>query len=278
MNSGYIYIIKNLAFKEDILKIGRTSRSPSARSNEIYHNSTGVPEPFVLVFYRKTCNQYISEEKIHSLLSNYRHNNRREFFVINIESAKKAINLCCDDTELKFGNAIPDENQVCFDVDLNMYKESHTTIIEPDFSDIETSGFMVDIKDLEMMPPGQSTLSKDQEFRITVLSKVFENVFPYSPDWVSSEKWIEDFTRDSNPEREIILWESMAKAFNRFTSREHLSQDEITECFNYINIRSGSSRNNAKNNFERKYLNDRKFKFLESCCRWQGQPMAIEKL
>jgi len=276
MEAGYIYITKNLAFKGDLLKIGRSKRDPVERKNELYKNSTGVPEPFVLVFFRKTCDQVLSEEKVCSLLSSYRHNEKREFFIIDIEAAKEAINLVCDATEEHHGNPIPDRHYVSFDVNFDEYKQSNTTIFEPDFSNIESEGEWIDIRKIKTNNITRSTLTEEQKNRIRIFANIFKDIFPEKPRWANPDEWIIDFTKNSNPEHEIQIWEKMAKSFVKFRNSERLSRKEITEAFHYIQIRSQASKKEVKSQFERNHLNKRKFKVLENCCRWKGAPLGIE--
>ncbi len=275
MDAGYIYVTKNLAFKRSLLKIGRSKRDPLGRKNELYRNSTGVPEPFILVFYRKVCDQVLSEGKVHSILASYRHNDKREFFTIDIDSAKEAINLACDAVEESYGHPIPEKHSVCFDVNYDEYKELNSTITEPDFSNIEAGGEWIDPRKTIPGPPGRSILTQEQEHRIRVFSHVFKDIFPENPRWSNPDEWVIDFTKDLSPESEIQIWEKMAKAYVKFTKAERLNRNEIIEAFSYVQIRSQASKNEVKNQFERTHLNKRKFKVLDSFCRWKGVPLKV---
>ncbi|NOY15855.1 MAG: GIY-YIG nuclease family protein [Gammaproteobacteria bacterium] len=277
MEEGYIYITKNLAFKGELVKIGRSKRHPQERKHELYNNSTGVPEPFILAFYRKTCDCNLSENKVHELLSSYRHNEKREFFSVSLDAAKEAINLSCDATEKHYGNPIPENNLVSFDVNYDEFEEVKSTIVEPDFSHIESDGEWIEIEKIKEGPIGRSSLTQEQEHRVKIFANIFKNVFPGDPRWTSPEEWVIDFTRDINPENEILLWEKMAKAFVKFTNTERLNNKETKEAFAYIQYRSQSSKKESKFQFKRRHLNKRKFKVLEGCCRWKAAPLRIVK-
>lgn len=86
--SGYVYILDNPAFKQDVFKIGCTSKSVDERMNEL--NNTSIPLPFGL---RKKLfvpyYQYV-ESKIHEKLMQYRINPRREFFKCSIKDIEQA--------------------------------------------------------------------------------------------------------------------------------------------------------------------------------------------
>jgi hypothetical protein len=81
---GYIYILSNPSMN-GIFKIGKTTRHPNERMNELH--TTGVPTPFVLEFSILVPNCNVTENKIHGLLNFCRVQKNREFFKINIEKA-----------------------------------------------------------------------------------------------------------------------------------------------------------------------------------------------
>jgi len=87
--TGYIYILSNESFK-NVLKIGCTERPVSERINEL-SKSTSIPTPFILEAYFNSQNHYVDESNIHKELSEYRINNGREFFKIEIFEAVEII-------------------------------------------------------------------------------------------------------------------------------------------------------------------------------------------
>ena len=50
---GYVYILTNPSFKEDWVKIGKSSRPVDVRSKEL--DNTAVPLPFEIFATMKTC-------------------------------------------------------------------------------------------------------------------------------------------------------------------------------------------------------------------------------
>jgi hypothetical protein len=72
---------------------------------------------------------------------------------------------------------------------------------------------VVNLKELRSGPIRHQSLSPGLVQRIKRLRSVFKEV---SPD--SLEKWLEDFRRDLHPDREVWVWERMAKLFVRHTT------------------------------------------------------------
>lgn len=57
----------------------------------------------------------------------------------------------------------------------------------------------------------------------------------------SLESWIEDFERESDPEREILIWEAFATAFTRYCASRALSQETRHEVYSLLLERSWAS-------------------------------------
>ena len=77
--SGVLYILRCTAMKEEIYKVGWTSRTAEERAQELSSNS-GVPMSFVVVRYWEHCDPAALETSVHAMLDPYRFNDRREFF------------------------------------------------------------------------------------------------------------------------------------------------------------------------------------------------------
>ena len=85
---GYVYILTNPSFKEDIVKIGITSGTVEKRMKELH--TTGVPLPFEEYASYQTSKFKEVETFMHrslSLIANNRVNDSREFFSIKPEVA-----------------------------------------------------------------------------------------------------------------------------------------------------------------------------------------------
>ena len=85
---GYVYILTNPSFKENWVKIGRTSRPVDERSDEL--DNTSVPLPFKVYATLKTSKFEVAETVIHRMidrLTDLRIRQNREFFNIQPEVA-----------------------------------------------------------------------------------------------------------------------------------------------------------------------------------------------
>ncbi|MBQ3244009.1 MAG: GIY-YIG nuclease family protein [Bacteroidaceae bacterium] len=82
-DSGYVYILTNPSFREDWVKIGKSSRPVDVRSKEL--DNTAVPLPFEIYATLKTVKYDKVEKQIHKQidrLSDLRIRQNREFFNI----------------------------------------------------------------------------------------------------------------------------------------------------------------------------------------------------
>lgn len=102
--AGYVYILTNPSFKEDWVKIGKSSRPVDIRSKEL--DNTAVPLPFEIYATLKTIKYEQVEKLIHKTidrLTDLRIRQNREFF--NVSPAKaldilKDISTTLDDAEI----------------------------------------------------------------------------------------------------------------------------------------------------------------------------------
>ena len=103
--AGYVYILTNPSFKEDWVKIGKSSRPVDIRSKEL--DNTAVPLPFEIYATLKTVKYSEAEKLIHHYIerfTNLRIRNNREFFNVAPEVALaifKEVALLLDDAEVE---------------------------------------------------------------------------------------------------------------------------------------------------------------------------------
>lgn len=109
---GYVYILTNPSFKEDWVKIGKSSRPVDVRSKEL--DNTAVPLPFEIFATLKTIKYDIVEKKIHKAidrLTDLRIRQNREFFNIKPELALEILKdeaMVLDDAEItRYENNLP---------------------------------------------------------------------------------------------------------------------------------------------------------------------------
>lgn len=110
--AGYVYILTNPSFKEDWVKIGKSSRPVDVRSREL--DNTAVPLPFDIYATLKTSKYDIVEKKIHKAidrLTDLRIRQSREFFNIKPELALEILRdetMILDDAEITlYKNNVP---------------------------------------------------------------------------------------------------------------------------------------------------------------------------
>lgn len=108
-NIGYVYIMSNPTFQNDIRKIGCTfgSKSPQDRANEL--NTTGVPSDFTLERWFFVEDSELIEQLIHKRLDHVRVNGNKEFFRISLEDAMSTISQAQRDVQSQIwsGNYTP---------------------------------------------------------------------------------------------------------------------------------------------------------------------------
>lgn len=85
---GYVYILTNPAFRENWVKIGKSSRPVDVRSKEL--DNTAVPLPFQIYATMCTVKYAEAEKLVHKYIerfTNLRIRNNREFFNVKPEDA-----------------------------------------------------------------------------------------------------------------------------------------------------------------------------------------------
>ncbi len=103
--AGYVYILTNPSFKEDWVKIGKSSVSVEQRVKQL--DTTALPLPFDIYATMKTSKFHEAEKLIHNFIStftNLRIRNQREFFNIQPEKALEIFRqVACviDDAEIE---------------------------------------------------------------------------------------------------------------------------------------------------------------------------------
>lgn len=118
---GYVYILTNPSFREDWVKIGKSSRPVDVRSKEL--DNTAVPLPFEIFATIKTAKYNEVEKLVHNIidnLTNFRIRQNREFFNVALQKALeilKEIALTIDDAVVtEYDNNQP----VCSDNPISM--------------------------------------------------------------------------------------------------------------------------------------------------------------
>jgi hypothetical protein len=106
VEKGYVYILTNPSFKDDWVKIGKSSREVNVRSKEL--DNTAVPLPFSIFATLRTPKYNEAEKFIHKMIDlvapDIRIRKGREFFNVTPAKAYEILALCAeqyDDAEVK---------------------------------------------------------------------------------------------------------------------------------------------------------------------------------
>jgi hypothetical protein len=94
----------------------------------------------------------------------------------------------------------------------------------------------VDTATLKPGPIQHEELSAEQLRRIEHLHELLAEVDPSS-----LETWTDNFKRDMHPDKEIAVWERIAKAYTNYTSQRKLSLDAKKDVLQTLLVASMSS-------------------------------------
>lgn len=253
----YIYVLKNKSYAPYVVKIGLTTLTPEVRAKQLYWGSTGVPEHFDVAFVCGVPDCKLAEKEVHESLSVYRKNEKREFFCLPIDVAKQVVFKIC--------------NELFGEDDVVVYvNEDFRDSVDSVGDDIEVRSISMPIDAMSESPIGTSTLTDEQKFRASVIFEVFKEVFP-----ISNEKWDEDFSRDHNPENEIVIWESMAKAFMKVSANEFATDEFKKEAYYLLLMRTMKSKSNVLKNRRKGIIDDKTAKKILSAYNLKPKPILV---
>ncbi len=132
--------------------------------------------------------------------------------------------------------------------------------------DIET----MDPQEIRQGPIVSDTLSSLQLTRIDYLYNTFKEVDP-----TSKEKWIDDFKRDRNPDKEIEIWEMMANAYNSYCNGKAIDLNVKKEVFEIVLVRSTLSEMETLKKIQLKFLNEEQAKQIMKAYTLDGKPIEV---
>lgn len=126
--SGYVYILTNPSFREDWVKIGKSSRPVDVRSKEL--DNTAVPLPFEIFATMKTEKYSEAEKAIHKQidrLTDRRIRQNREFFNLEPDLALEIMldlaQLSPDSVVMKYEDGKPRQLYPVMEVVVKQVKE-----------------------------------------------------------------------------------------------------------------------------------------------------------
>jgi hypothetical protein len=92
-------------------------------------------------------------------------------------------------------------------------------------------------------------LQEDQLLRIKTLQQTFAEV-----DQSPLDEWIDNFKRNADPNREIMIWERIAEAYTRYCSQHPLTVEAKKEVHSILLTRSMVSEEEAIKQIKLKLL------------------------
>ena len=107
----------------------------------------------------------------------------------------------------------------------------------------------VDPSTIQPGPIRRDSLTAEHMERVRKLQAVFVEV-----DGQSVEQWVDNFKRDVNPDRELDIWETMAKAYTAYCSKRTLSPEAKKEVYKVVLLRSMASEKDVLERLELKVL------------------------
>ena len=107
----------------------------------------------------------------------------------------------------------------------------------------------IPVDQIERGPIRHEELTEEQMARLRVLQETLEEVFP-SP----IEDWVDSFKREQYPERELRIWEAIAKAYVSYCSKRELNLERKKEIYEIILVRSMLSEEETLQQVDLKYL------------------------
>jgi hypothetical protein len=128
----------------------------------------------------------------------------------------------------------------------------------------------IDPNNLEARPVRHASLTDEQMVRVRRVQKVFSEVDP-SP----VEKWVDDFKRDLNPERELSIWEGMATAYETFTASKSLALEAKKEVFQVVLLRSAAAEDDVLKRLELKFLTVKDAREVMSLFSAKPEPIKV---
>ncbi|WP_405631754.1 GIY-YIG nuclease family protein [Pseudoalteromonas sp. Ld20] len=255
----FVYVLRNPSYEPYVVKIGRTKATPVIRAKQIYWGATGVPEHFEVAYFCGVPDCVKAEKYIHQVLASYRKNKRREFFHLPVQVAKKTVLSVC----------------------LNLFGSDNISVFIDEKSDLETTienteeeysshSVVMDISNISQSPINTSILTEKQKQRVITINDVFCEVFPNE-----ESKALENFSRDHNPDREIEIWEHMAKAFMKVSTQPFLTKDFREEAFKLLLMRSASHTKHVLINRTSIYIDDKQAKLLLKAYELKPKPLRV---
>ena len=121
-------------------------------------------------------------------------------------------------------------------------------------------------------PNAVSVLTENQLSRIR---KIHEGLSEADPS--SLDKWISDFEKDQDPEREIGVWETIAAAYQCYCSQHSLNLDAKQDVLGILLLRSETDDEvEVVKHEELKILTAQQANDVMKCYKGNAEPIEVE--
>ncbi|WP_454726294.1 MULTISPECIES: GIY-YIG nuclease family protein [Cupriavidus] len=268
MSTGYIYVLQNKAYGANVIKIGLTSRTPDLRAREIYAGATGVPLPFDVASAYSVADCKRAEKLVHRLLKAYRLNNRREFFRVTPSVAVTVVRDTCDLVNTESG--VPPPSEFEFPPLHRVARNLHAAARADDDTTEFANALCLKVDQLKDSPVGSSSLTEEQTNRARVLYHILKKLYP-----VACNKWLEGFTRDKTPERDLNVWEHIAKAYLTLDHADEAPDGYRLEAFELLLQRSWSPTLTVISDAKLRYFSKETAKRLLDAYELKPKPIVV---
>lgn len=220
-----------------------TTREPDCRAKEIYSGATGVPVPFDVAFACSVVDCAAAEKRAHERLRSYRINESREFFQVPPDVARKVVLEVCGEINSEHGMPGP---AIAIDwISADHEQQNISEKYEEKYGKV----YSIPIDLIEESDIGTSVLTPSQKERVKILSYIFLEVYGDADD-----SWHDSFSRDTNPEPEIRIWEHIAKAFLKVDQIKFLDAAAKTEAYELLLRRSAAPPNEVLRKTQLKFF------------------------
>jgi len=130
----------------------------------------------------------------------------------------------------------------------------------------------IDPGSVEPGPVRHPELSANQLERLRKIHRTLVEVDPSS-----FEKMVDDFKRDLDPEREILIWEQIASAYESYCSTTSLTLAEKRDVFRVLLIRSRAPEDEALKRLRLDVLTPAEARRVMRYYKWVPSPIEVER-
>lgn len=128
----------------------------------------------------------------------------------------------------------------------------------------------IDPNTIQQGPIIRDSLTPGQIENIEYLYNTFKEVDP-----TSQEKWIEDFMRDKNPDREIEIWMMMANAYNSYLKKSEFDIEVKKEVYQIVLMRSSAPEDEVLTHMKLVHLSEKEAKEIMQAYKLDAKPIRV---